>query len=413
MEWTKAVNRLKSPGRRLQDASQIRWTKRGEVGSTEIRRYRPEQSREGKGGFVAQVKPSQRQALDSLARADAPDLTRARYQELTGVSRSQAAYDLAELVEAGLLVRIGGGRATRYRLAQAGDSGRRRWTDERIRTELAGFCANRTTWPSAAEFKAAGRSDLYVAASRYGGIRFWAAELGFPRAERRRPTTPLFPRRVALAVAAVVVFALGAGVAALALRVHRHSVAAPAAPKTQSRSQSPAPVSYLVDLRALRRARVAGFAAERAATSTEVSVVLRASRGDSWISVRSAAGRLLDERLLAAGSRLRLRGTTLSIRLGAAGNVDLATNGSRPHALPARAAVVVVTRRGMRVAEWTPPPTTAPVLVASRSPAAPPPPAAPAPLPKPAKPAPPPPPPPAAQASKRSQAGWPSPLPSP
>src|ERR687885_2451004 len=137
----------------------------------------------GEGG---RLKPAQRTALAALANGDAAELTRARYEELTGVSRSQAAYDLAELVEAGLLVRVGGGRATRYRLAQAGDSGRRRWTDERIRTELASFCANRTTWPSAAEFKAAGRSDLYVAASRYGGIRFWAAELGFPRAERPR-----------------------------------------------------------------------------------------------------------------------------------------------------------------------------------------------------------------------------------
>jgi Domain of unknown function (DUF4115)/MarR family len=363
---------------------------------------------------VAQLKPSQRLALDSLARADSPDLTRARYEELTGVSRSQAAYDLAELVEAGLIRRVGGGRATRYRLAQAADSGRRRWTDERIRTELASFCVNRTTWPSAAEFRAAGRSDLYVAASRYGGIRFWAAELGFPRVERRRPSRPLFPRRATLAVAAVLVFALGAGVAAFALRVHRHPAAAPAATKAQSRSRATS-VSYLADVRALRRARVAGFAAQRATASSRVAVVLRASRGDSWISVRTGAGRLLDDRLLAAGSRIRLRGTVLRIRLGAAGNVDLATNGSRLHALPARAAVVVVTRRGVRVAEWTPPPAAAPVLVVSRSPAPapPPPPAAPAPLPKPAKPKPTPPPAPAAQAPKPSQSGWPSPLPSP
>jgi hypothetical protein len=365
---------------------------------------------------VAQLKPSQRLALDALARADATDLTRARYEELTGVSRSQAAYDLAELVEAGLLVKVGAGRATRYRLAQAADSGRRRWTDERIRTELSSFCADRTTWPSAAEFKAAGRSDLYVAASRYGGIGFWSAQLGFPRVERRRrTTTPLLPRRAALVLAAVLAFALGAGVAALALRADRRT-AAPAAPKAH-RAAGETPVSYLVDVRALRRARVAGFAAQaavkRAAASSRVAVVLRASRGDSWISVRSAGGRLLDERLLATGSRVRLRGTALWIHLGAAANVDLSTNGSRLHALPARAAVVVVTRRGMRVAEWAPPPATAPVLVASRPPApATPPPAAPAPLPKPAKATPPPPPPPA-QTPERSQAGWPAPLPQP
>jgi RodZ C-terminal domain/Transcriptional regulator DIP2311-like, C-terminal domain len=364
---------------------------------------------------VAQLKTSQRLALDSLARADATDLTRARYQELTGVSRSQAAYDLAELVEAGLLVRVGGGRATRYRLAQAGDSGRRRWTDERIRTELASFCANRTAWPSAAEFRSAGRSDLYVAASRYGGIGFWAAELGFPRGERPRAAAPRFGRRAVLAAAAVLVFALGAGVGALALKVDRHA-AAPPAPAKARRTVGAAPVSYLVDVRALRRARVAGFAAQakaEGAASSRVAVVLRASRGDSWISVRSAAGRLLEDRLLAAGSRMSLHGTALWIRLGAAGNVDFAANGSRLHALPARAAVVVVTRRGMRVAEWTPPPPAAPVLVVSRNPAPapPPPPAAPAPLPKPKKTTPPPAP--AAQAPERSQSGWPSPLPPP
>lgn|GEM_PF-1747235 len=365
---------------------------------------------------MAQLKTSQRLALDTLARADATDLTRARYEELTGVSRSQAAYDLAELVEAGLLVKVGAGRATRYRLAQAADSGRRRWTDERIRTELSSFCADRTTWPSAAEFKAAGRSDLYVAASRYGGIGFWSAELGFPRVERpRRTTTRHLPRRAALALAAVLAFALGAGVAALALRADRQA-AAPVAPKAH-RAAGETPVSYLVDVRTLRRARVAGFAAqaaaERAVASSRVAVVLRASRGDSWISVRSAAGRLLEERLLAAGSRIRLRGTALWIRLGVAANVDLSTNGSRLHALPARAAVVVVTRRGLRVAEWAPPPAAAPVLVVSRNPAPapPPPPAAPAPLPKPAKATPPPPPP--AQTPERSQAGWPAPLPHP
>lgn len=364
---------------------------------------------------MGQLKTSQRLALDSLARADAPDLTRAGYEELTGVSRSQAAYDLAELVEAGLLVRVGGGRATRYRLPQAGESGRRRWTDERIRTELASFCADRTTWPSAGEFKAAGRSDLYVAASRYGGIGFWAAELAFPRGERPRVPTPRFGRRAVLAAAAILVFAFGAGVGALTLRVGRHA-AAPAPPKAQ-RPAGAAPVSYLADVRSLRRARVAGFtaqaAAERAASS-RVTVVLRASRGDSWISVRSPAGRLLEDRLLQAGSRMSLHGTALWIRLGEAANVDLATSGSRLHTLPARAVVVVVTRRGLRVAEWAPPPTAAPVLVASRIPApapASPPPAAPAPLPKPAKPTPPPAP--VTTARERSQTGWPAPIPSP
>ena len=362
---------------------------------------------------AAQLKPAQQVALGALASGDAPDLTRARYEELTGVSRSQAAYDLAELVEAGLLVRIGAGRSTRYRLAPASDSGRRRWTDERIRAELSAFCSERSTWPSAAEFRAAGRSDLYVAASRYGGIGFWAAELGFPRSERVR--TP-FRRRAALAIAAALVFALGAGVAALALRVHQRE----AAPTPSAKVKGNATVSFLDDVRSLRRARVtaaAQAAAARATAPSNVALVLRASRGDSWISVRSATGRLLAERVLKRGTRVRLSGAAFSVRLGAAANVDLSANGSRLHPLPGRAAVVVVTLRGTRVAEWTPAPVepAAPQLAASHvSPSPPPaPPPAPAPKPKPAKVASPPAPP--AKAPKASSTGssWPTPLPSP
>jgi hypothetical protein len=417
--WTNPLERLTGTGNGLQGASQPTWTKRAAVGSAELWRYRPGHRERGKGGFVAkvvetaQLKPAQRVALDALARAEATDLTRARYEELTGVSRSQAAYDLAELVEAGFLVRIGAGRATRSRLATASDSGRRRWTDDRIRAELASFCADRTAWPSAAEFRSAGRSDLYVAASRYGGIGFWAAELGFPR-ERAKAATPRFSRRAALAAATALVFALGAGVAALALRLHH-----PTLQQSVARSESapaPAPASFLADIRSLRRARVASFealAAERAAASSRVVLVLRATRGESWISVRSPAGRLLADRLLASGARIRLSGTALWIRLGAAANVDLSTNGSRLRPLPSRAAVVVVTPRGIRVAEWAPapaPPAPTPVLVSSRNPApAPPPPAAPAPLPKPAKTTP------APKAPVRTDAGstWPTPLPSP
>jgi hypothetical protein len=145
----------------------------------------------------------QERVLDVLRTDGSTHLTRARYQEITGVSRSQAAYDLAELVEAGIIVRLGGGRATRYRLAQPSQasrpepSRRRRWTNDRIRSELERFCDGHETWPSAAKFKAAGHSDLYVAASRYGGVGFWASELGFSRpghTEMPAPT-PLRPRR--------------------------------------------------------------------------------------------------------------------------------------------------------------------------------------------------------------------------
>jgi hypothetical protein len=137
-----------------------------------------------------ELKPAQQRVLGVLKSEGTARLTRARYEELSGVSRSQAAYDLAELVEKGILERLGSGRATRYRLVHVNSPGggnRRRWTQERIRGALTEFCAGHDAWPSAAEFKRAGRFDLYVAASRYGGIRFWTSELGLTREPRPAP----------------------------------------------------------------------------------------------------------------------------------------------------------------------------------------------------------------------------------
>src|SRR5215210_738225 len=132
-----------------------------------------------------EFKPAQKRVLAVLAEDGSGRLTRGRYEQIAGVSRSQAAYDLAELVDAGILERVGGGRATTYRLVRrVRSTGQRHWTNERIRAALVDFCAQRKTWPSASEFKADGRSDLYVAASRYGGIGFWASELGFVKPSR-------------------------------------------------------------------------------------------------------------------------------------------------------------------------------------------------------------------------------------
>ena len=161
------------------------------------------------------LKGTQELVLDALRADSASPLTRARYQEIAGVSRSQAAYDLAELVAFGIVERIGAGPATRYRLVDARPDDRRRWTDERIRSALQELCAKRETWPSAREFKEAGRHDLYVAASRYGGVAFWAKELGFehtarPPAPTRVPASrrPRRPRLRWTAEAAAVAVAL-------------------------------------------------------------------------------------------------------------------------------------------------------------------------------------------------------------
>ena len=88
-----------------------------------------------------ELKRTQELVLDVLRADTATPLTRARYQEIAGVSRSQAAYDLAELVEAGILERVGAGPATRYRLVDSRPDDRRRWTNERIRSALQEFCA--------------------------------------------------------------------------------------------------------------------------------------------------------------------------------------------------------------------------------------------------------------------------------
>jgi hypothetical protein len=170
-----------------------------------------------------ELKPAQQRVLGVLKSEGTARLTRARYEELSGVSRSQAAYDLAELVENGILERLGSGRATRYRIVHVntpGGGNRRRWTQERIRAALTEFCAAHDGWPSAAEFKQAGRFDLYVAASRYGGIRFWTSELGLTREGRPAPPSVRSSRRTfrprlqwvpAAAVAALALALAGGG----------------------------------------------------------------------------------------------------------------------------------------------------------------------------------------------------------
>src|ERR671930_337930 len=147
------------------------------------------------------------------------------YELVAGVSRSQAAYDLAELVDAGILDRVGNGRATRYRLAREGGA-QRHWTNDRIRAELEAFCADSTTWPSAAEFKNAGRGDLYVAASRYGGIAHWTEVLGFARSERRATavprTSPLRTKLKWAGAGAVAAPGLAAAAGAVFVSLDRH-----------------------------------------------------------------------------------------------------------------------------------------------------------------------------------------------
>jgi hypothetical protein len=68
---------------------------------------------------------------------------------------------------------------------RVGGHGRAVWTPERIREELERFCSGRPGWPTEREFLIAGRGPLYRAASRKGGVAYWADQLGLPRRPRR------------------------------------------------------------------------------------------------------------------------------------------------------------------------------------------------------------------------------------
>ena len=59
------------------------------------------------------------------------------------------------------------------------------------------------------------------------------------------------------------------------------------------------------------------------------TVIVTAARGDCWISARlgSENGKVLDERLLAQGESVTLRGARVWISIGAAANVDVSVNG--------------------------------------------------------------------------------------
>jgi hypothetical protein len=59
-----------------------------------------------------------------------------------------------------------------------------RWTEDRVRAELAALLAGRREWPSAAEFVEAGQRQLRDMVYRFGGSRRWARELGLAYPER-------------------------------------------------------------------------------------------------------------------------------------------------------------------------------------------------------------------------------------
>lgn len=86
----------------------------------------------------------------------------------------------------------------------------------------------------------------------------------------------------------------------------------------------------------------------RAKTPTQpptplATVVVTASRGDCWISARlgSENGRVLEERLLAQGESVRIRGARVWLSIGAAANVDVTVDGEERELQSGTVAVVL------------------------------------------------------------------------
>jgi hypothetical protein len=73
------------------------------------------------------------------------------------------------------------------------------------------------------------------------------------------------------------------------------------------------------------------------------TVVVTAARGDCWILARlgSSTGRVLDERVLAQGESVELRGARVWLSIGASGNVDVTVNGKQREIQSGTVAVVL------------------------------------------------------------------------
>jgi Fic family protein len=137
------------------------------------------------GSGPLQLSASQEAALTALRIEGRREFTRRDYERAGRVARATAGNDLRSLIEHGVVEPRGSGPATRYAFTGAGRATRAdgrgrptKWTEARIESALREFLAGHTSWPSAREFAAAGKGDLYAAASRNGGIGRWRRAVG-------------------------------------------------------------------------------------------------------------------------------------------------------------------------------------------------------------------------------------------
>ena len=145
----------------------------------------------GKVESAVRLSRHQEKIVATLTAGGRRDITRAEVEALTGLGRTASYVELNQLVAAGVLEVLGGSTRTTYRLPSrlrpAIGLGRRsarrgprpRWSEDRIRSELTSFAAELGRMPRRPDFEATGRTGLYIAASKAGGLSRWATELGY------------------------------------------------------------------------------------------------------------------------------------------------------------------------------------------------------------------------------------------
>jgi len=157
----------------------------------------------------------------------------------------------------------------------------------------------------------------------------------------------LTERLVALAA---VVSAIGLVLVALSGQ-KRHETRKVAAPAQPENIFAATPQAAPIAAEAIDSAPVSESAA--AATGpTTATLVVTAARGSCWVSVRadSATGKVLYEGIVDSGRTIRLTGSRLWVRLGAAANVNVTVNGKPARRLPGGTVDLVATRTGVAAA---------------------------------------------------------------
>jgi cytoskeleton protein RodZ len=176
-------------------------------------------------------------------------------------------------------------------------------------------------------------SELYVAEL---DARFEASRPAPPPQPKRAVSLPSLDLRAA-AVVGLAVLVAAAGV--LAWRFD-------GGPEQTQRVVPPGPPAVTTTVPAPPAER------GRDGTAALARLVVTASRGDCWLSVRvgSREGRVLFEGMLREGDSLRFARKRLWLRIGAPWNLEARLNGRAQRGLPADTGNVFVTRAGVRPA---------------------------------------------------------------